>query len=144
MSPDEILTATSATAAYLEAHLPAARCLLLNSGDDITVDLPGVTLVGADAPPAQVDAVIMGGAGPEFSYQTLNHALACLLEGAALLAMHRNLTWRTSRGLQLDAGAYVAALELAAGVEATVIGKPAAAMFEAALLSLGMTRQTPQ
>ena len=82
----------------------------------------------------------MGGAGPEFSYQTLNHALACLLEGAALLAMHRNLTWRTSRGLQLDAGAYVGALELAAGVEATVIGKPAAAMFEAALVSPGHER----
>ena len=52
--------------------------------------------------------------------------------------MHRNLTWRTSRGLQLDAGAYLAALEAAAGVEATVIGKPSAAMFEAALTTLGL------
>jgi HAD superfamily hydrolase (TIGR01458 family) len=138
VSPDEVLTAAAATAAHLTAHRPAARCLFLNSGDDITVDLPGVTIVERDAPADRVDVVIVGGAGPEFSYETLNHALACLLGGAALVAMHRNLTWRTSRGLQLDAGGYVAALEAAAGVEATVIGKPAAAMFEAALTSLGL------
>ena len=138
VTPDEVLTAAAATAAHLAAHHPGARCLLLNSGDDITEDLPGVTLVGPETLEAKVDAVIVGGAGPEFSYDTLNRAFACLLDGAILLAMHRNLTWRTSRGLQLDAGAYLAALEAAAGVEATVIGKPSAAMFEAALTTLGL------
>ena len=101
-------------------------------------DLPGVTLVGADAAPDDVDVVVVGGAGPEFTYDALNHAFACLDRGAVLLAMHRNLVWRTSAGLQLDAGAYVAALEQAAGVVATVIGKPAAAMFDGALGSLGV------
>ena len=51
-----------------------ARCLLLNSGDDITEDLPGVTLVGPETLEAKVDTVIVGGAGPEFSYDTLNQA----------------------------------------------------------------------
>ena len=36
----------------------------------------------------------------------------------------------------LDGGAYVAALEYATGVEATLIGKPAAACFAAALAAL--------
>jgi ribonucleotide monophosphatase NagD (HAD superfamily) len=44
--------------------------------------------------------------------------------------MHRNLFWRTSDGFELDAGAYVIGLEYAAGVQAVVCGKPAAACFE--------------
>ena len=47
-----------------------------------------------------------------------------LMDGAALLAMHTNLYWRTSEGLQLDSGAYVHALEIATGKQATVLGKP--------------------
>jgi ribonucleotide monophosphatase NagD (HAD superfamily) len=52
--------------------------------------------------------------------------------------MHRNLFWRTRTGWELDGGAYVAGLEQAAGVEATICGKPAAAYFDAALDLLGV------
>jgi ribonucleotide monophosphatase NagD (HAD superfamily) len=48
--------------------------------------------------------------------------------------------WRTDTGMQLDTGAFVVGLERAAAVEATVIGKPAPAMFDAALESLGVDR----
>jgi ribonucleotide monophosphatase NagD (HAD superfamily) len=47
--------------------------------------------------------------------------------------MHRNLSWKTDRGWELDGGAYLAALEEAADVRAAVCGKPSAAFFEAAL-----------
>jgi ribonucleotide monophosphatase NagD (HAD superfamily) len=53
--------------------------------------------------------------------------------------MHRNMFWRTSEGFELDAGAYVTGLEAAAGVEAVVCGKPAAAYFEAAVSALGVS-----
>jgi len=59
------------------------------------------------------------------------------MDGAALVAMHRNRYWRTNDGLQLDAGAYVAALEAVTGATAAVCGKPAAAYFAAALEELG-------
>ena len=80
--------------------------------------------------------VLVGGAGPEFSYQALNRAFGHLRAGAALVAMHRGMYWRTSDGLQLDSGAFVAGLEEAAGVEAEVVGKPAAAFFATALAHL--------
>ncbi len=51
--------------------------------------------------------------------------------------MHRGLYWRTSQGLQLDTGAFLAGLEQAAGAEADVVGKPAAAFFATALARLG-------
>ena len=126
----DVLTAPALAAGYLAERFPGARCLLLNSGD-IRADLAGVTLVD-DRP----DVVLIGGAGPEFGYQALNQVFGHLQDGARLLALHRNLYWRTDAGLQLDTGAFLAGLERAAGVTAEVIGKPAAAFFEAALASL--------
>jgi HAD superfamily hydrolase (TIGR01458 family) len=137
VDPAEILTATAATADHLARVHPGARCLLLNEGG-IRDDLGDVTLVGDDAAPGEVDVVVLGGAGPAFTYPALNRALACLLEGAALVAMHRNLLWRVRHGMALDTGAFLLGLERAAGVTATVVGKPAPAMFEAGCAVLGL------
>ena len=82
--------------------------------------------------------MLAGGAGPEFSYQALSQAFGHLQRGARLVAMHRGLYWRTSEGLQLDTGAFLAGLEQAAGTEAEVVGKPAAAFFATALARLGV------
>jgi HAD superfamily hydrolase (TIGR01458 family) len=127
---DDVLTAPALAAKYLAERYPGARCLLLNSGH-IRADLEGVTLVG-DRP----DIVLVGGAGVEFDYQAVNEVFGYLQKGARLLALHRNLYWRTDEGLQLDTGAFLAGLEQAAGVTAEVIGKPAAAFFETALAGL--------
>ncbi|MFD8806184.1 TIGR01458 family HAD-type hydrolase [Streptomyces sp. NPDC059597] len=129
---DDILTAPAATA----AHLAGARCALLNSGD-IEEDLTGITLVDQDDEETP-DVVLVGGAGPEFDYSAVNRAFSHLRRGARLVALHRNLTWQTDAGLQLDAGAYIAGLEAAAGTEAEVTGKPSAAFFRAALDRLGV------
>jgi len=131
----DILTAPAIAAAYLRERYPGARCLLLNSGR-IDADLAGVALAGPDDP-GPADVVLIGGAGEEFSYRALNRAFGQLQRGATLVAMHRGLYWRTSDGLQLDSGAFVAGLEQAAGVEAEVVGKPAAAFFGTALAHLG-------
>src|SRR5215470_9244405 len=98
--------------------------------------MAGVTLVGEDDP-GPVDVVLIGGAGEEFSYQMLNRGFGHLQGGAKLVAMHRGLYWRTADGLQLDSGAFLAGLEEAAGIQAEVVGKPAAAFFDAALGHLG-------
>ncbi|MFG1667569.1 HAD-IIA family hydrolase [Streptomyces sp. Y7] len=136
----DVLTAPAVTAAHLAEHFPGARVALLNSGD-IAEDLAGVTLVeearGADAgePP---DVVVVGGAGPEFGYAALDRAFGHLQRGARLVAMHRNLYWRTDQGLRLDTGAFLAGLEKAARVEAEITGKPSPAFFEAALAHVGV------
>jgi HAD superfamily hydrolase (TIGR01458 family) len=135
VTAEDILTAPVVAAAYLRGHQPDARCLLLNSGD-IGADLAGLNLVlPGDESPA--DVVLTGGAGEEFSYQALNRAFGQLQRGARLVAMHRGLYWRTSSGLQLDSGAFLAGLEQAADIAAEVVGKPAAAFFAAALAHLG-------
>jgi HAD superfamily hydrolase (TIGR01458 family) len=138
VTASDILTAPAIAAAYLGEHYPGARCLLLNSGD-ISADLAGIPLAGEDD--AAVDVVLIGGAGPEFSYQALNRAFGCLEAGARLVAMSRGMYWRTSDGLQLDSGAFVAGLEQATGHTAEVVGKPAERFFKAALAYLGVPAQ---
>jgi HAD superfamily hydrolase (TIGR01458 family) len=130
---DDVYTAPAVSAAYLAEHHPGARCALLNSGD-IGDDLAGVHLVPLDE--STVDVVVAGGAGPEFSYDALDAAFAHLQRGAALVAMARNLYWRTDDGLRLDGGAFLLGLEAAAGIEATVVGKPSPAFFATALAAL--------
>jgi HAD superfamily hydrolase (TIGR01458 family) len=137
VSPDEILTAVVATGAYLEAHHPDARVALLSDGDP-RGDLGDVRLVPLGQP---ADVVVVGGASEGFTYPAINALFRNLMEGATLIAMHRNRYWRTGDGLQLDAGAYVAALEAATGATATVCGKPAAGYFAAALDELGIAAE---
>ena len=103
----------------------------------IVGDLDGLELVGEGA-----DAVLLGGADetPEtnlvFSYMNLARAFAELELGARLYCLHRNRWWQTARGPLLDAGAFVAGLEYAADVEATVMGKPSPSYFTAACKAL--------
>jgi HAD superfamily hydrolase (TIGR01458 family) len=130
VEPDEIFTAPLATATYLRAHHPGARCLLVNSGA-IEDDLEGITTATDE-----VEVVVTGGAGPDIGYDVLNQAYRALVEGAPLVAMHRNFNWETADGLQLDMGVFIAGLEQATGTEATVVGKPSRAYFEAVLAHL--------
>jgi HAD superfamily hydrolase (TIGR01458 family) len=93
-------------------------------------DLAGL----AETPPGeQPDAIVLGDLGEGFTYHTLNAAFRAMQDGAELIALQRNRFWRRTDGLAMDVGAYVAALEYATGGQATVVGKPERAFFDAAL-----------
>jgi HAD superfamily hydrolase (TIGR01458 family) len=125
------------TTAAAAARALAGRRVLVLAMPGIVEELEGVELVGDNA-----DAVLIGGAdeGPEtnrvFSYMNLAHAFAELEAGAELYCLHKNRWWQTKHGPLLDSGAFVAGLEYAADIEATVLGKPSHAYFDAALEAL--------
>jgi len=121
-----------ATAAYLRANHPGARCFLLGI-DDIAEDLEGIELVKGRA-----DVVVVGGADEAFHFDNLNRAFRMVLAGAALVAMQRNLSWMEADGPSLDAGAYILGLEAATGVDAVVVGKPSPDFFRSGLDLLGL------
>jgi HAD superfamily hydrolase (TIGR01458 family) len=134
LEDDELATTPLAAAGLL-----AGQRVLALTMEAVRDDLAErVELVDRDA-----DVVLLGGAdesgesGQVFAYENLNRAFAELEAGARLVCLHRNRWWQTSRGPMLDAGAFVAGLEYAAGVEAEVVGKPSRAYFEAALAELG-------
>ena len=132
VEPTEIVTAPVITASYLRSHHPGARCFLLAKGD-VAADLEGIEFSDAAA-----DVVVIAGAEEAFTYENLNRAFRMLSDGAALVAMHRNVSWMTAEGPKLDAGPFVSALEEATGVEATVVGKPSADFFTEAVELLGV------
>jgi HAD superfamily hydrolase (TIGR01458 family) len=129
---DELQTPAAAAARVLVGQRVLALVMAA-----LVDDLDGIVLVGEGA-----EAVLLGGAdetdetGRVFSYMNLARAFAELELGAELYCLHKNRWWQTSRGPLLDSGAFVAGLEYAAGVEATVLGKPSPAYFEAALAAL--------
>jgi HAD superfamily hydrolase (TIGR01458 family) len=130
----EIVTAVVATAAHLRERHADAAVFVLSDGD-ASADLEGIRLVER---PEEADVVVLGGACEDFTYATMNAIFRRLMDGAELVAMHRNLYWRTAEGWQLDGGAYVAGLEEATGRRATVCGKPSQAFFEQARSLLGV------
>jgi HAD superfamily hydrolase (TIGR01458 family) len=134
VSHEEIVTAVVATAEHLRIAHPGARVFVLSDGD-ATADLAGIDLTGVD----DADVVVIGGACEEFTYATMNRIFRRLMDGAALVGMHRNLFWKTAEGWELDGGAYLAGLEEAADVRATICGKPEKAYFDAGLAMLGVT-----
>ena len=132
LEDDELQTTPAAAARAL-----AGKRVLALTMAAIVEDLEGVELVGEDA-----EAVLLGGAdeteetGRVFSYVNLARAFHELEAGAELYCLHRNRWWQTKDGPLLDAGVFVAGLEYAANTEATVLGKPSPAYFEAALEAL--------
>ena len=84
------------------------------------------------------DYVVVGDIGERWDYHVLNGAFRAVQNGAHLLAYHKSRYYRGAGGIRLDAGPFVAALEYAAGVEATVLGKPTQTFFSLALRSLDL------
>lgn len=85
-----------------------------------------------------VDAVIVGDAGDNFSYERMNGAFRFLLEGAGLIALEKDRYWMAGDGMMLSAGPFVSALEYATGKTAAIMGKPSKTFFELALDSMGV------
>ncbi len=106
------------------------------------VDLGAFELVGGTsgrpAAGVRVDAVIIGDLGDRWDYSLMQQAFRFLMDGAELIALSRDRYWMRGDGLALDAGAFVAGLEFAAGVTARVAGKPSEGFFTTAVSSLGL------
>jgi HAD superfamily hydrolase (TIGR01458 family) len=128
----ELQTTPSAAA----RELAGKRVLALVMAS-VVDDLDELELVGDHA-----EAVLIGGCDETlepnqvFSYMNLARAFDEIQAGAAFYCLHKNRWWQTARGPMLDAGAFVAGLEYATGVEATVLGKPSPSYFAAALDAL--------
>jgi HAD superfamily hydrolase (TIGR01450 family) len=137
--PDRFITAASAAAAYTAQHHPGGRLFVISAPDALR-EFDGQTLLSADdtdaSPAGAVAAVVIGDGGDELSYRNLDVAFRAIRRGAEFVAMHRNPWWLTPRGETIDAGAFVAALEVATGRAPVVCGKPSPVVFRQALRGL--------
>ena len=132
IAESEIFSAPWATINYL-AESPHSSCHLLVAADLLPEfgDVP-------QAPLDVADIVVIGDMGVDWSYTLMNRVFRRLLDGARLVAIHKNRFWQASEGLRMDVGGFVAGLEFCSGVQAEVIGKPAQALFRLALADMGL------
>ena len=90
-------------------------------------------------PKGRRPAVVVGDARAGFTYAALNDAFRRIDRGAEFIALASNRMFVDEDGKpSLDVGAFVAALEYAAGRRATVLGKPSAAFFHLAVADMGL------
>ena len=136
------LAAMGVPLAAEDIHTPAAlaaarlgqRRAMLHVRDALREDLQDVR-EDAEHP----EAVVMGDIGGEgYPPETLREIFLRVLDGAELLALHKNRFWKKPDGLHLDLGAFVAAIEYAAGVRAMVLGKPSRDFFLGICRELGV------
>jgi len=131
LDPGHLFTPAAAAAGTLRAA--EARRIHLAAAPELAEDFAAFDL--ADAGP--VDAAVMGDIHRGYDWDRVNALFAMVRDGALLVALHKNRYCRREGDIALDLGPFVAAVEYAAGVEATVVGKPAAAFFAEAVADMG-------
>jgi HAD superfamily hydrolase (TIGR01458 family) len=124
----DIFTPPIAAIAYMK-NTKDPCCYLLTT-DDVKRDFEQVCMDNAQRKP---DFVIVGDAGDNINYASMNSAFRYLQDGAELIALEKDRYWMAEDGLSLSAGPFVAALEFASGRSATVVGKPSKDFFTLAL-----------
>ena len=88
------------------------------------------------------DAIVIGDLGNKWNYEILNEIFNKVLKGADIIAMQMNKFWVKKDKPELDAGAFVSAIEFATNKKAVIIGKPSPIYFKEALKSLGFSENS--
>lgn len=116
-----------ATPAALAVQTIGADTALLYIRDNLREDFANIREDSES--PAWIVMGDLGGDG--YPPDILQHIFRLSLNGAQVLALHKNRFWKKPDGLYLDLGAFVAAIEYGTGKMATVLGKPASGFFQA-------------
>lgn len=127
---DEIISAPQATILYLRS-LGKPRCRLLLA-DDVKQDFSGFPQTDSNP-----DYVVIGDICDAWSYALLNSVFGNLMQGAKLIAIHKNRFWQTETGLKMDIGGFIEALEYASATSTMIIGKPSPDFFHVAVHDMG-------
>jgi glycerol-1-phosphatase len=134
-SPAEVVTSATATADLLAVR--GGGTAFVMGGDGVVGALRDAGLRVVDGEHDAVDLVVVG-IDNDLTYARLRTACVLVHRGASFVATNADPTFPGPRGeLWPGAGALVAAIATATGVEAEVVGKPHAPLFHAALRRAG-------
>lgn len=133
ISPDVVITSSTATADYLQQHYSPETTIHVVGGKGLR---EAITAAGY----AQVDngaQLVVAGIDPYLTYDKLKRAALLIRAGAGFIGTNPDKTYPTPEGLVPGAGSILAALEAATDVKPVVIGKPETPMLQTALRVLG-------
>jgi glycerol-1-phosphatase len=134
-APAEVVTSATATADLLAVRGGGSAFVM--GGDGVVGALEDAGLRVLDGEPEAVDLVVVG-IDDDLTYARLRTACVLVHRGASFVATNADPTFPAPGGeLWPGAGALVAAIATATGVDAEVVGKPHAPLFQAALRRAG-------
>lgn len=124
---EQLFTAVDAARQWLQQRSLRPYCLV---HENIATEF-------SDFEQGDPNAVLIADAAEGFCYDSLNRAFQLCMNGAPLLGIGYNRYFKSGEQLLLDAGAFIKAVEFAAGVEAVIVGKPSAEFFRQVVASTG-------
>jgi HAD superfamily hydrolase (TIGR01458 family) len=131
LSAEEVITASYATARYLQQRNPRS-CWVMLEGEGLQ-EFSAFCQDREDP-----EYLVVGDNRSQFDFEHLTHALRLLLEGAKLVGMHADLVDSSRGAPELNVGSWVRLLEAASGVQAVYVGKPNPFALELALTDMGL------
>jgi len=106
---------------------------MLSLANNIESDLKGLNLVDSNP-----QAIILGDLEHKFNYDILNNVFLDLLNGAKLIALHKNRYWLRNNKIVLDLGPFISLLEFATNKKAIIVGKPNKEFFNIASIDFNL------
>jgi phosphoglycolate/pyridoxal phosphate phosphatase family enzyme len=141
LEPRQIVTSSDATAHLLAETFPHGGAVYVVGENGILSALRerGFEVISDPEDESPVVAVVSG-IDRTLSYQKLRRATLHIRAGRPFYGTNPDKTFPTPLGLVPGAGAILAALEAATGIQPIVVGKPAPYMLELAAQRMALTR----
>jgi 4-nitrophenyl phosphatase len=141
IEPWQVVTSALGVAYLLSQKFPSGSPIFVIGGSGVMVALRecGFELLSTKAAES-AKAVVMG-IDPEINYEKMSEAALLVRSGVPFYATNPDKTFPTPRGQIPGAGAWIAVIVTATGVEPIYAGKPAPYLFELARTRLGTTKE---
>jgi 4-nitrophenyl phosphatase len=134
---EDVVTSAVATALLVRDRFGAGARVYVIGAPSLRAAVLAAGLKATDTAP---QAVVMG-LDRDITHEKLTRAVCAILDGATLIGTNPDLLLPTPSGFELGAGAMLAAVAAAAGVQPVFVGKPETHMVELALQLLGTRRE---
>jgi 4-nitrophenyl phosphatase len=140
----QIFTSSTVTADYLKRKygIGAPVHAVGMKGVIDTLRDAGFNVTTGEEMPDHSVAAVAAGMDRSLTFDKAKVATRLILAGAEFVATNTDGTFPTADGLSPGTGMVIGALKGTTGVEPTVIGKPEAAIYEAALSALALDKAT--
>ena len=134
---NDLVTSAVVLAEVLGEEGAAGRSAIVVGGEGLREALRSVDVFVDDDPSSRTADYVVVGFDPDFTYEALKRASFAVQDGAELIAANADASFPAPDGLWPGAGALVAAVEMASGGRARVMGKPHEPMMRVARRRLG-------
>jgi len=141
IEPWQVVTSALGIANLLNQRLPSGSPIFVVGGTGVMTALleSGFELLSAKAA-GTAKAVVMG-IDPDVNFEKMSEAALLVRNGVPFYATNPDKTFPTPRGQIPGAGAWIAVIVTATGVEPIYAGKPAPYLLELARTRLGTTKE---